>query len=200
MTYAAVPRLRADPRLAAEWTPRLASTAYDSGTAPGRQGRLPRRDGDDREAGRHRTSGPTSPTATHSGRDGEYLLNGHKWFTSAPMNDVFLVLAQAPEASPASSCRGSLPDGTRNPFAIQRLKDKLGNRSNASAEIEFHDTWATRLGRRGPRRPHHHRDGRRDPARLRTRVGRADAEGRRRGRLARVVIVGLRRAADRQAR
>ena len=135
-------------------------------------------------------------TANALGPDGEYVLNGHKWFTSAPMNDVFLVLAQAAGGLTCFVVPRVLPDGSRNPFAIQRLKDKLGNRSNASAEIEFDDTWAMRLGRRGPWHRHHHRDGRRDSSRLRTRLGRPDAEFCRRGRLAYLSSSSLRTTAD----
>ena len=81
--------------------------------------------------------------------DGEYALTGHKWFCSAPMCDVFLVLAQAPAGLTCFVVPRVLPDGTRNTFRIQRLKDKLGNRSNASAEIELDQTWARRLGDEG---------------------------------------------------
>jgi len=81
--------------------------------------------------------------------DGEYLLTGHKWFCSAPMSDVFLVLAQAPGGLTCFVLPRVLPDGSRNVFRIQRLKDKLGNRSNASAEIELEGTWARRLGGEG---------------------------------------------------
>ncbi|MGI8646465.1 MAG: acyl-CoA dehydrogenase family protein [Nocardioides sp.] len=82
--------------------------------------------------------------------DGEYTLHGHKWFTSAPMNDVFLVLAQAPDGLSCFLVPRVLPDGSRNPLDVVRLKDKLGNRSNASAELELDGTWpggsATRAG------------------------------------------------------
>lgn len=80
---------------------------------------------------------------------GEYLLTGHKWFCSAPMCDGFLVLAQAPGGLTCFLVPRVLPDGTRNVFAIQRLKDKLGNRSNASSEVEFDGTWARRVGEEG---------------------------------------------------
>jgi putative acyl-CoA dehydrogenase len=81
--------------------------------------------------------------------DGEYTLFGHKWFTSAPMNDVFLVLAQAEGGLTCFLVPRVLPDGTRNRIDVMRLKDKLGNRSNASSELEFHGTWAQRLGDEG---------------------------------------------------
>ncbi len=88
-------------------------------------------------------------TATPSGSDGEYLLNGHKWFCSAPQVDVFLVLAQAPDGLSCFVVPRVLADGNRNAFALQRLKDKLGNRSNASSEVEFHGTIGYRLGDEG---------------------------------------------------
>ena len=88
-------------------------------------------------------------TATRRRRMARYLLTGHKWFCSAPMSDVFLVLAQAPGGLTCFVVPRVLPDGTRNVFRIQRLKDKLGNRSNASSEIEFAGTYALRLGDEG---------------------------------------------------
>ncbi len=95
----------------------------------------------------------TTAAASHAGgplAGGDtYRLTGHKWFCSAPMSDVFLVLAQAPGGLTCFVVPRVLDDGTRNPFAIQRLKDKLGNRSNASAEIELDGTWGVRLGDEG---------------------------------------------------
>ena len=81
--------------------------------------------------------------------DGEYRLYGHKWFTSAPMNDIFLVLAQTEGGVTCFLIPRVLPDGTRNQLDVVRLKDKLGNRSNASSELEFNGTWAQRLGDEG---------------------------------------------------
>jgi putative acyl-CoA dehydrogenase len=78
-----------------------------------------------------------------------YRLTGHKWFCSAPMSDVFLVLAQAPGGLTCFVVPRALDDGTRNPFALQRLKDKLGNHSNASSEVELDGTWGSRLGDEG---------------------------------------------------
>jgi putative acyl-CoA dehydrogenase len=78
-----------------------------------------------------------------------YLLTGHKWFCSAPMCDVFLVLAQAPGGLTCFLLPRVLPDGSRNAFAIQRLKEKLGNRSNASSEIELDGAYALRIGPEG---------------------------------------------------
>jgi putative acyl-CoA dehydrogenase len=83
------------------------------------------------------------------GPGGEHLLTGHKWFCSAPMSDGFLVLANAPGGLSCFWMPRWRPDGSRNPIRIQRLKDKLGDRSNASSEIEMLDTWALMLGEEG---------------------------------------------------
>ena len=91
---------------------------------------------------------PIRPGAA-SDAAGEYLLTGHKWFCSAPMNDAFLTLAQTERGLTCFFVPRWRPDGSRNVFAIQRLKDKLGNRSNASSEIEYCDTWARRVGEEG---------------------------------------------------
>jgi len=149
MTYASVPALRTEPALFAEWTPRLASTEYDPGLRPAaaKGGALAGMAMTEKQGGSDVRSNQTVavPTAV----DGEYLLTGHKWFCSAPMNDVFLVLAQTASGLTCFLVPRVLPDGDRNAFAIQRLKDKLGNRSNASAEVEFRETWAQRLGEEG---------------------------------------------------
>ncbi len=149
MTYAAVPALRADDALAKEWTPRLASTTYDFGIRPAEQkaGSLAGMGMTEKQGGSDVRSNVTEarPTAV----DGEYTLSGHKWFTSAPMNDVFLVLAQAESGLTCFLVPRVLPDGTRNRIDVMRLKDKLGNRSNASSELEFDGTWAQRLGDEG---------------------------------------------------
>ena len=149
MTYAAVPALAADPVVAAEWVPGLSSRTYEPrlrkpadkpGLVAG-MGMTEKQGGSDVRANTTRAE----PLAA----DGEYLLTGHKWFCSAPMSDVFLVLAQAPGGLTCFVLPRVLPDGSRNVFRIQRLKDKLGNRSNASAEIELEGTWAHRLGDEG---------------------------------------------------
>ncbi|HVH64344.1 MAG TPA: acyl-CoA dehydrogenase family protein, partial [Candidatus Dormibacteraeota bacterium] len=87
--------------------------------------------------------------AAPAGADGQHLLTGHKWFCSAPMCDAFLVLAQAPGGLSCFLLPRVLPDGTRNRFRIERLKDKLGNRSNASAEIALDEAWAVLIGEEG---------------------------------------------------
>jgi putative acyl-CoA dehydrogenase len=149
MTYAAVPALRADPALAAEWEPGLTSTSYDAGLRPSgtKAGLLAGMGMTEKQGGSDVRANTTR--AVPLAADGEYALTGHKWFCSAPMCDVFLVLAQAAGGLTCFVVPRVLADGTRNTFRIQRLKDKLGNRSNASAEIELDQTWARRLGDEG---------------------------------------------------
>ena len=149
MTYAAVPALRVDDALAKEWEPRLAAPAYDFGLRPpaDKQGCLAGMGMTEKQGGSDVRANQTEARPTEV--EGEYTLHGHKWFTSAPTNDVFLVLAQAPGGLTCFLVPRVLPDGGHNPFALQRLKDKLGNRSNASSEVEFHGTWAQRLGDEG---------------------------------------------------
>ncbi|TCO28319.1 putative acyl-CoA dehydrogenase [Kribbella steppae] len=149
MTYAAVPALKADERLAKEWIPQLASTQYDVRRLPAAEktGVLAGMGMTEKQGGSDVRANLT--TATPTGSDGEYQLNGHKWFCSAPQVDVFLVLAQAPEGLSCFVVPRVLADGNRNTFALQRLKDKLGNRSNASSEVEFHGTVGYRLGDEG---------------------------------------------------
>jgi putative acyl-CoA dehydrogenase len=146
MTFAAWPVLREDKDLAGEWGPRLFGTAYEPRLLPPGQKQAvligmamtEKQGGSDVRA-----------NTTRAARDGEHwALTGHKWFCSAPMSDAFLVLAQI-EARGGLSCffvPRFRPDGTRNAIHLQRLKDKLGNRSNASSEIEFHGAWARLVG------------------------------------------------------
>ncbi|MGC9476564.1 acyl-CoA dehydrogenase family protein [Streptomyces sp. WG4] len=149
MTHAAVPALRADPELAAEWEPRLTSRVYDRELRPARlkAGALFGMGMTEKQGGSDVRANTTS--ARPLAEDGTYELTGHKWFCSAPMSDGFLVLAQAPGGLTCFLVPRVLADGTRNVFLIQRLKDKLGNRSNASAEVEFAGTWARRVGEEG---------------------------------------------------
>jgi putative acyl-CoA dehydrogenase len=153
MTYAAVPALRADEALAKEWTPLLASTSYDPGLRPAgdKRGALAGMGMTEKQGGSDVRANVTR--AVPGSVEGEYTLHGHKWFTSAPMNDVFLVLAQTGAGSEqAVTCflvPRVLPDGTRNRLDVVRLKDKLGNRSNASSELELDGTIAYRLGEEG---------------------------------------------------
>ena len=148
MTHAAVPALRVDPTLADEWVPRLTSYSYDPELKPpqDKAGCLAGMGMTEKQGG---SDVRTNTTRAVPQPDGTYRLTGHKWFTSAPMCDMFLVLAQAPGGITCFVLPRVLPDGTRNTFRIQRLKDKLGNRSNASSEPEFDDTVAWRLGDEG---------------------------------------------------
>jgi putative acyl-CoA dehydrogenase len=148
MTHAAVPALRVDQKLADEWVPRLTSYSYDFGLRPpqDKAGCLAGMGMTEKQGG---SDVRTNTTRAVAQADGTYLLTGHKWFTSAPMCDVFLVLAQADGGLTCFLVPRVLPDGTRNTFRIQRLKDKLGNRSNASSEPEFDNTVAWRLGDEG---------------------------------------------------
>src|SRR4051812_32471019 len=148
MTYAVVPALRNAPELAAAYEPLLTSRVYDPGlrTPLAKRGLLAGMGMTEKQGGSDVRANTT--TATPAG-DGTYRLRGHKWFTSAPMCDLFLVLAQAPRGLSCFLVPRVLPDGSRNVFRIQRLKDKLGNRSNASSEPEFDDTVAWLVGDEG---------------------------------------------------
>ncbi|NKI44525.1 acyl-CoA dehydrogenase family protein [Streptomyces physcomitrii] len=149
MTHAAVPALRADPALAAAWEPLLTSRVYEQGLRPAgeKAGVLFGMGMTEKQGGSDVRANTTEATALAA--EGEYTLTGHKWFCSAPMSDGFLVLAQAAGGLTCFLVPRVLPDGSRNAFALQRLKDKLGNRSNASGEVEFDGTWARRVGEEG---------------------------------------------------
>ena len=150
MTNAAVPVLLQQPDLAAAWLPRILSRIYDPSFAPPTKDSRHLRHGHDGEAGRHRRA-----RVDDHGRAGRAAgrrrasLTGHKWFMSAPMSDAFLVLAQAPAGLSCFLMPRFLPDGTVNALHLQRLKDKLGNRSNASSEVEFHGADARAIGEEG---------------------------------------------------
>jgi len=152
MTYAVTPALQGNPAVAAEWGPKLASRAYDPRFVPAAQktgvtmgmGMTEKQGGSDVRA--------NTTQAVHDGRDGwgeRYLLTGHKWFFSAPMCDAFLVLAQAPAGITCFFLPRWRPDGTVNAIRIQRLKDKLGNKANASSEVEFDGATAWLVGEEG---------------------------------------------------
>ncbi|WP_392673175.1 acyl-CoA dehydrogenase family protein [Streptomyces sp. LN785] len=148
MTYAVVPALRHAPDLAKTYEPLLTSRVYDPGlsTPAGKRGLLAGMGMTEKQGG---TDVRANSTTAAEQADGTWRLRGHKWFTSAPMNDLFLVLAQAPGGLSCFLVPRVLPDGSRNTFRIQRLKDKLGNRSNASSEPEFDDTVAWLVGTEG---------------------------------------------------
>ena len=152
MTYAVAPALRDNPAIHRDWAPKLEARAYDpvlkvwrdkAGVTMG-MGMTEKQGGSDVRA--------NTTQAAHDGRDdwGErYRLTGHKWFFSAPMCDAFLVLAQAPGGLSCFFLPRILPDGTRNGLRIQRLKDKLGNKANASSEVEFDGATAWLVGEEG---------------------------------------------------
>ncbi|MGH7790178.1 MAG: acyl-CoA dehydrogenase family protein [Candidatus Binatia bacterium] len=148
MTYSAVPALRVDPALAAEWEPRLTTTHYDARFAPAEQktGALCGMAMTEKQGG---SDVRANTTRARPIGGGAFEITGHKWFCSAPMCDAFLVLAQAEKGLSCFLMPRWLPDGTRNRFFLQRLKDKLGNRSNASSEVEFDGAWARLLGPEG---------------------------------------------------
>lgn len=148
MTYAAVPALRAAPDLAAQYEPLLASRVYDYGLrAPlTKSGLIAGMSMTEKQGGSDVRANTTR--AVPAG-DGSYRITGHKWFTSAPMSDVFLALAQTEEGLTCFLLPRVLPDGTRNRMHLMRLKDKLGNRSNASSEIEYDEAVAWPVGEPG---------------------------------------------------
>ena len=152
MTYAAVPSLKMQAELAADWVPRIASMQYDPRFLPAdqKQGVLIGMAMTEKQGGSDvRANTSRGVAAGRGGPGSEYRLTGHKWFCSAPMCDAFLVLAQAPGGLSCFLLPRWTPEGKRNRFFIQRLKNKLGNRSNASSEIEFEDAFATLIGEEG---------------------------------------------------
>jgi putative acyl-CoA dehydrogenase len=149
MTYSSVPALRHEPALAAELEPLLTSRVYDPTNRPWveKAGITVGMAMTEKQGGSDVRANTT--TARSGGPEGEFLLTGHKWFCSAPMSDGFLMLAHAPGGLSCFFVPRWRPDGTRNPIRIQRLKDKLGDRSNASSEIELLDTWGRLVGEEG---------------------------------------------------
>jgi putative acyl-CoA dehydrogenase len=147
MTAAAVPALRAEPGLAAEWEPRLTSLSYEPGLVPPetKAGALCGMAMTERQGGSDVRANTTRAEAAGD----VWLLDGHKWFCSAPMSDAFLVLAQAPGGLSCFLVPRVLPDGERNGVRLERLKDKLGNRSNASAEIALERAVGHLVGEEG---------------------------------------------------
>ncbi len=152
MTFAVVPALRATPALAAEWEPLVTANTYDPRLVPAAQkgSAISGMAMTEKQGGSDVRANTTVARPLNGGGAGaEYEITGHKWFCSAPMCDIFLVLAQTDDGLSCFLMPRVLPDGTRNPFHIQRLKDKLGNHSNASSEVELHGTWARMLGEPG---------------------------------------------------
>jgi putative acyl-CoA dehydrogenase len=152
MTFAVVPALRAQPELAAEWEPLVTATTYDPRLIPATEkgSAITGMAMTEKQGGSDVRANTTFATPLNGGGAGaEYTIVGHKWFCSAPMSDMFLVLAQTDDGLSCFLLPRILPDGSRNAFHIQRLKDKLGNHSNASSEIELHGAWARMLGEPG---------------------------------------------------
>jgi putative acyl-CoA dehydrogenase len=153
MTFAAVPALRAQPEVLATWGDRLVSARYDGRDLPADQktGALCGMGMTEKQGGSDVRANATVARAVGTGGPGaEYALTGHKWFCSAPMCDLFLVLAQIDgEGVSCFAVPRWRPDGTRNAFHLQRLKDKLGNRSNASSEVELRDAYGQLVGEPG---------------------------------------------------
>ncbi len=152
MTYSVIPALRTQPELAAEWEPRFLSAEYDPANAPaaGKAGALAGMGMTEKQGGTDVRANTTVARPVNGGGPGaEYELSGHKWFMSAPQCDAFLVLAQADGGISCFLFPRWTPDGERNRFRLQRLKDKLGNRSNASSEIEFDAASAWLVGEEG---------------------------------------------------
>lgn len=148
MTYAVVPALRFNPDLAAVYEPLLTSRVYDPELKPvtTKAGVTAGMSMTEKQGGSDVRAGTTEAVPTGSGT---YRLRGHKWFTSAPMCDIFLVLAQAPGGLSCFLLPRILPDGTRNRMLLQRLKDKLGNHANASSEVEYDGATAWLVGEEG---------------------------------------------------
>jgi putative acyl-CoA dehydrogenase len=149
MTYAALPALRHEPELARQWEPRILSTDYDPRFIP-----APEKAGvtfgmamTEKQGGSDVRSNTTRAERLDGGEG--FALWGHKWFCSAPMSDAFLTLAHTEQGLTCFLVPRWTPDGERNQVHIQRLKDKLGNRSNASSEVEYHGAWAQRVGEEG---------------------------------------------------
>jgi putative acyl-CoA dehydrogenase len=148
MTYSAIPILKQDPLRWAEWGGLVSSAVYDSsqGPAGGKSGATVGMAMTETQGGSDLRQ---TQTVAHDNRDGTWSLHGQKWFFSVPHSDVFLTLARTPEGVSCFVVAGWLPDGSRNGVAIQRLKDKCGNRSNASSEVEFRGAIGHLLGEPG---------------------------------------------------
>ena len=147
MTYASVPALRHQPDVSGPWLPKIVEGRYDGPLRP-----IAEKAGVTVGMAMTEKQGGSDVRAnsTKARRDGEaYRLVGHKWFCSAPMSDGFLTLANTERGLSCFLVPRILPDGSRNTLHVMRLKDKLGNKSNASSEIEYHDTYARLLGEEG---------------------------------------------------
>jgi putative acyl-CoA dehydrogenase len=153
MTYSAAPALRMQPELAAVWEPFILSNRYDPAPGP-----MHRKSGGtvgmtltEKQAGSdlRATQTKARPATSRRGPGEAYLIDGHKWFFSVPHSDVFITLAQTERGPSCFLLPGWLPDGSRNRLLIQRLKDKCGNKSNASSEIEYRGAIGWLIGEEG---------------------------------------------------
>jgi putative acyl-CoA dehydrogenase len=150
MTFASIAALRHAPELSAYWEPRILANSYDERPAPAEQksgltvgmAMTEKQGGSDLR----RTQTTARPAGNAKGSGATYLLTGHKWFFSVPQSDLFLTLAQTEKGVSCFLARGWLENGERNRLQVQRLKDKCGNKSNASSEIEFRDLEAVMVG------------------------------------------------------
>jgi putative acyl-CoA dehydrogenase len=152
MTNAAMPTLLLQPDIAAKWLPKILSREYDRSFQPAgaKRGVTVGMGMTEKQGGTDvRANSTTAMPAGSGGPGGEYVVTGHKWFMSAPMCDAFLVLAQAPGGLSCFLLPRFLPDGMVNALRLQRLKDKLGNRSNASSEVEFQAAHGWLIGEEG---------------------------------------------------
>jgi putative acyl-CoA dehydrogenase len=148
MTYGSVPTLKQAPDIAKQWLPKIFAPDYDRRFVPvaEKTGALIGMGMTENQGG---SDLRTNTTRAEPAGDGTYRLHGHKWFMSAPMCDAFLVLAQSPKGLSCFFMPRWTPDGERNAVQINRLKDKLGNKSNASSEVEFHGAFAQLIGEEG---------------------------------------------------
>lgn len=152
MTYAVLPALMNQPEIAAEWKPRILSSKYDPSSQPvaSKKGVTLGMAMTEKQGGSDVRANTTKATPLGKGGPGEaYRLEGHKWFCSAPMSDAFLTLAYAPGGIGCFLVPRWKPDGERNPIYLMRLKDKLGDRANASSEIEYHGAYGILIGEEG---------------------------------------------------
>jgi len=148
MTSASLAALMASPKTFREWAPRITARKYDqSNKAPVDKAGLTLGMGMTEKQGG--TDVRANTTKAEKAGNGFYRITGHKWFMSAPMSDAFLVLAQAAEGLSCFLIPRLLGDGASNGLSFQRLKDKLGNKSNASSEVEFNNTLGEMIGEPG---------------------------------------------------
>jgi putative acyl-CoA dehydrogenase len=152
MTHACIGTLKSEPEVLKKWQAKIVSRKYDPRPLPWweKTGVTLGMGMTERQGGTDVRANITQATPISSGNGGDHVeISGHKWFMSAPMCDAFLVLAQAPGGLTCYLMPRFRPDGSRNALRFQRLKDKLGNKSNASSEVEFHGAWAERVGPEG---------------------------------------------------